>query len=68
MYEFVSNPQKMIDEVWRITKFVAIFGFVGKDYKPYRIPWRYYDGKEIIPSVKMKVDFNYTYHFIICER
>jgi SAM-dependent methyltransferase len=67
MYEFVDNPQKMIDEVLRITKGVAIFGFVGKDYKPYREPWKYYEGKEIFPS-HIKKDFDQEYHFIICQK
>jgi len=69
MYEFVDNPQKMIDEVLRITKKggKAIFGFVGKDYKPYRKLWKFYEGKEVF-STYIKKDFNKEYHFIICQK
>jgi hypothetical protein len=54
----------MIDEVLRIGK-KAIFGFVGKDYKPYRNPWRFYEGKEKLPP-HIRIDFDNEYHFIIC--
>lgn len=67
MYEFVSDPQKMVDEVLRIGN-KAIFGFVGKDYKPYKKNWKFYEGKEHIPFIKEKKDFNKEYHFIICQK
>lgn len=69
MYEFVDDPQKMIDEVMRITKTggTAIFGFVGQDYKPYRKPWRHFAGKENLPT-HMRVDFGQEYHFLICQK
>ena len=69
MYECVDNPQKMVDEVMRITKDIAIFGFVGKDYVPYMKNWHYYD-KNIDFSKWGKVyqDFNNEYHFIICTK
>lgn len=70
IYEFVENPQKMIDEVLRITRSKAIFGFVGKDYKPYKKHWKYYAGQEKFPeNVKIiKQDFGQEYHFIICHK
>jgi len=71
MYEFVNNPQAMIDEVLRITHDIAIFGFVGKDYKPYREHWKFYEGKEIFyPNIKIvyRKDFNKKYHFIVCKK
>lgn len=67
MYEVVDSPQKMIDEVMRITRGVAIFGFVGKGYKPYRKPWKYFDGEEKLPPHE-KVDFGNKYHFLICHK
>lgn len=70
MYEFVDNPQKMIDEVVRITKKdgFMIFGFVGKEYKPYKKSWKYYDGKENIPNCMERKDFGNEYHFLICRK
>jgi SAM-dependent methyltransferase len=69
MYECVSEPKKMVDEVMRILKpkGVAIFGFVGKDYKPYKKDWKFYD-KNIDFSKwgKSYKDFNNEYNFIIC--
>ncbi len=69
MYEFIDNPQKMIDEAFRITKKggKVIFGFVGKDYKPYKKPWKFFEGKESIPS-HTRVDFEQNYHFLICQK
>lgn len=69
MYEFTHDPQKMIDEVLRITKKggKVIFGFVGKNYKPYRKPWKYYEGKEKLPN-HIKADFGEEYHFLICQK
>jgi SAM-dependent methyltransferase len=68
MYEYVDNPQAMIDEVLRITKGTAIFGFVGKDYKPSKEPWKFYEGKEIIPNQVECKDFGNEYHYIICKK
>jgi len=67
LYETVDNPQKMIDEVTRISK-LAIFGFVGKDYKPHRKPWKFYEGKETFPLLYAPTDFGKEYHFIIWKR
>ena len=66
MYEFVENPQKMIDEVLRIGK-KAIFGFVGEEYKPYRKPWHYFDFYEKLPPYECH-GFNKMYYFIICQK
>ena len=70
MYEVVSDPQKMVDEVRRILKpwGKVIFGFVGVNYVPYSDNWRCYNGDikfgmEIVESK----DFP-GYHFIICQR
>ncbi len=68
MIEYVDNPQAMIDEVLRITKSTAIFGFVGKDYKPSKQPWKFYEGKESIPNQVERKDFGKKYHFIICKK
>jgi len=67
MYELIDNPQKMINEVLRITKRLAIFGFVGRDYKPYRRNWKFYEGKEVFPP-HIKKDFGREYHFVICQK
>lgn len=69
MYEFVENPQVMVDEVMRIVKKggKAMFGFVGPDYKPYRKPWRFFEGKEKLPD-HMRVDFGKEYSFLICSK
>ena len=69
MYEFVDNPQKMIDEVLKITKKggIVIFGFVGKDYKPYKSNWKCYEDKEVLPEHR-KMDFGQEYYFIICKK
>jgi hypothetical protein len=67
MYECVKNPQAMIYEVLRITKKTAIFGFVGKGYKPYKKDWNYYDGYEELPEHTRK-NFGDEYYFIICEK
>lgn len=68
MYEFVDSPQKMIDEVLRVTKKggLVIFGFVGRDYKPYKKPWKFFEGKETLPN-HTRVDFGEDYHYLICE-
>jgi SAM-dependent methyltransferase len=72
MFEFVSDPQVMVNEVYRILKpgGKAIFGFVGKDYKPYRKYWKFYnnniDFKEF--EILEKKNFDNNYHFIICRK
>lgn len=71
MYEFVKNQQAMINEVLRITKIggKAIFGFVGKSYKPYRKPWKYYEKEEVfLNCICQDIDFSDEYHFIICQK
>ena len=45
----------------------AIFGFVGKEYPPYRKPWKFFDGKENFPS-HTRIDFGQQYHFLICQK
>jgi len=69
MYEFVHNPRKMIDECLRVTKLggKVIFGFVGKDYKPYRDNWKFYEGKESL-IFNVKKDFGNEYHYLICRK
>lgn len=67
IYEYIDNPQKMIDECLRICKGTVIFGFVGRDYKPYKKNWKYYEGKEKLPKHEM-VNFGNKYHFIICQK
>jgi SAM-dependent methyltransferase len=73
MYEFVSEPQKMVDEVYKILKKdgKAIFGFVGKDYKPYKRNWKFYEEGDIDFKnfeILEKKDFDNNYHFIICQK
>lgn len=69
MYEFIDNPQQMINEVIRITKKggAAIYGFVGRDYKPYKRSWKFYEGKESLPP-HTQVDFGQEYHYLICKK
>lgn len=67
MYECVSDPQKMIDECLRIARKTVIFGFVGKDYKPYKKDWKYYDFKEKLPEHTL-ISFNNDYHYLICQK
>lgn len=67
MYEFVSDPQKMVDECLRIAKGRVLFGFAGKGYKPYKKDWSFYDFKEEIPFDYMKA-FNDEYYFILCKK
>jgi SAM-dependent methyltransferase len=72
MYEFVSDPQVMVDEVYRILKSggTAIFGFVGKDYTPYRKYWKFYNDNIDFGEFKIldKKDFGNNYHFITCKK
>lgn len=69
MYEFVKDPQQMIQETLAILKpgGTAIFGFVGEGYKPYRKPWKFYKGERLPNEVERK-DFGNEYHFIICKK
>jgi ubiquinone/menaquinone biosynthesis C-methylase UbiE len=69
MYEWVDNPRKMIDEVMRIGK-IGVFGMVGRDYKPYKKDWKFfnhaYEFNKYQP-IKIK-NFDNEYHFIICKK
>lgn len=70
MYEFVEDPQKMVDEVKRILKpeGIAIFGFVTKNYKPYKKDWKYYDENiEFGMNIIKTKEFD-NYKFIICKK
>jgi SAM-dependent methyltransferase len=71
MYECVKDPQKMVDEVYRllVSGGKVIFGFVGKDYKPDNRQEIFYteiDFKEF--KIIEKKDFDKEYHFIICMK
>jgi len=70
MYEFVADPQKMVDEVKRILKprGIVIFGFVTKNYKPYKKDWKYYDGNIDFGMKIIKVKKFSSYQFIICRK
>lgn len=71
MYEFVSNPLKMMDEVYRILRSggITIFGFVGKGYKPYKKDWKFYEDMDFGNfKVIEKKNFDNNYHFIICRK
>lgn len=72
MYECVDNPLKMMNEVYRILKpeGKAIFGFVGKDYKPYKKDWKFYNKDIDFKDFKVieTKDFDNNYHFIICQK
>ena len=72
MYEFVSDPQKMVDEVYRILvpKGIAVFGFVGKDYRPYKKDWKFYDNNINFDKFKIikRRDFNKNYHIFVCQK
>jgi hypothetical protein len=48
----------------------AIFGFVGKDYKPYKKNWQFYEDNIDFKDFKIveKKDFGNKYHFIICKK
>ena len=70
MYEFVSSPQKMVDECLRILRpgGIAIFGFVGKNYQPYKKDWLFYNKGDIkFENTIEQKDFD-NYHFIICRK
>lgn len=73
MWESITDHQKMVNEVYRILKpnGTAIFGFVGKGYKPYKKDWSYYkdgdiDFKKFI--ILEKKNFGDRYYFIICKK
>jgi len=72
MFEFVSSPQKMVNEVYRILKpeGTAVFGFVGKDYPPYKDDWQFYEDNIDFGKFKIisRKDFGREYHFITCKR
>jgi SAM-dependent methyltransferase len=73
MYEFVSDPQKMVDEVYRILSpgGKAIFGFVGKNYKPYKTDWKYFDDNldfKIFEIIERKDVNDNEYHFIVAKK
>lgn len=72
LYEFVRYPQKMVDEVYRILipKGIAVFGFVGKDYKPYKKDWRFYDNNINFDKFKIikRRDFYNNYHIFVCQK
>lgn len=72
MWECVDDPQKMVDEVYRLLKpeGIAIFGFVGKDYYPYKKNWKYYDNNIDWKKFKIieKKDFDNRYYFIIARK
>ena len=72
MYECVNSPQRMVDEVYRLlnNNGLAVFGFVGKGYKPYKKDWKYYHNNIDFGKFKIidKKDFDNKYHFIICQK
>lgn len=71
MYECVTYPQKMVDEVMRILKpgGQVIFGFVGRKYYPYKKNWLFYEKGDIdFKGVIKEKDFDNKYHFIICKK
>ena len=72
VFEFVSSPQKMVNEVHRILKpeGAAVFGFVGKDFPPYKHDWKFYEDNVDFGKFRIikRKDFARKYHFIICER
>ena len=71
MYEFVSDPQKMVKEVERLLKpgGMAIFGFVGASYTPYKDNWNFYRNNIIfVERVVDKYNFDDKYYFIIIKK
>jgi len=70
MYEFVSDPQKMVDEVKRILKIegIAIFGFVTAGYKPYKRDWKYYNNDIDFKMKIIKLKRFSDYYFIVCRK
>lgn len=70
MCEFIPDTQRMVDEIMRILKpgGVAIFGFVGKDYPPYKPDWNFYDNNIKFKGIKERKDFDNKYHYIICQK
>lgn len=77
MYEFIENPQKMVNECIRMLAIngLVIFGFVGKGYyvhkttqhrKTYRV---YEEGSLVFPAdIVEKKSFGDRYYFIICRK
>lgn len=69
LYESVESPQKMVNEVMRITKKLAIFGFVNESYRPYKKPWKFYKEGDIeFPGNIIKTKLFNNYVFIICRK
>jgi len=70
MYEFVEDPQKMVDEVKRILKIkgIAIFGFVTAGYTPYKRDWKYYDNNIDFKMEIIKLKRFSNYYFIVCKK
>lgn len=70
MYEFIEDPQKMVDEVKRILKIngIAIFGFVTASYKPYKKNWKYYDDDIDFKMEIMKLKKFSDYYFVVCKK
>lgn len=64
MYEWVDDPQKMVDECLRIGK-RAIFGFVGRAYHPYKKDWKFFNENINFHGETERKDFSNSYHFII---
>lgn len=68
LYEGVKDQQRMVNECIRISKGTVIFGFVGKDYKPYKEDWCYYDNNIEFKNIIKRKNFGKQYHFIICKK
>lgn len=69
LYETVSDPQKMIDEVIRITNRTAIFGFVGEKYRPYCYPWKFFKREEDFRGCEIAhYNLDDVYHFIVVTK
>ena len=72
MFEFVSNQQKMVDEVYRLLKHkgIVIFGFVGRDYPAYKPDWKCFDNNIDFKDMTILeiINFKKEYHFIICQK
>ena len=71
MYEFVEDPQKMVNEVCRLLKAggTAIFGFVNESYRAYKKPWKAYKEGDIeFPGKIVKTKLFNNYVFIICRK
>lgn len=69
MYEFVVDPQAMVDAAVRLTKKggTTLFGFVGPNYKPYKRDWKYFDESIQVPP-HTRIDFGGEYVFFVCPK